>query len=134
MPSFETAIGIHGQAATLRAKRAGILAANLANADTPHYKARDIDFRSALAGFAKSGATDPNRLRRSHSTHFDVGSNGLGGHELMYRSATQASMDQNSVDPSIERAEFLDNALRYQASLRFLEGKFSSLRAALRGE
>jgi len=129
MPSLDQALGIHPQALMLRARRAEVLAANLANADTPNYQARDIDFRSVLAGEGDTG-----RLTATHSGHFAGGIDSLAGGDLMYRVPTQPSLDQNTVDVAAERARFVDNSLRYQASLRFLDGKFSGLKSALRGE
>ncbi len=129
MPSFEQALGIHPQAMTLRARRAELLAANLANADTPNYQARDIDFRTVL-----SAESDPTRLAVTNRGHFDVGGEAIMGAELMYRAPTQPSLDQNTVDVAAERARFVDNSMRYQASLRFLDDRISGLKSALRGE
>jgi flagellar basal-body rod protein FlgB len=124
------AIGIHAQTTILRARRAEVLAANLANADTPHYQARDLDFSALLND--EIGATP---LTRSHAEHLGVGDdNGLGEMELMYRVPAQASLDQNTVDVQAERAAFLDNSMRYQASLRFLSSRLSGLLNAFRGE
>lgn len=129
MPSLDQALGIHPQAMKLRAHRAQILAANLANADTPHYRARDIDFRSVL-----SNAGSTTRLAATRAGHFSDAASGYGDIDLKYREPTQASLDQNTVDVAAERARFLDNSLRYQASLRFLDGKLSGIKSALRGE
>jgi len=129
MPSFDQALGIHPQALTLRSRRAEVLAQNLANADTPHYRARDIDFRAVLAD--AGGVT---RLRATHPGHIDDGMPGSGDIDLMYRQPTQPSLDQNTVDVAAERARFVDNSLRYQASLRFLDGRLSGIKSALRGE
>ena len=130
MPSFTDALGIHPQAVTLRSRRAEILASNIANADTPGYRARDIDFRAALAGAAGRG-----EMNVTNARHFSTASAAAdGGPALMYRQPLQASVDQNSVDVQAERAAFRDNAMRYQASLTFLNGKISGLRSALRGE
>ncbi len=128
MPSFEQALGIHPQAMMLRARRAEILAANLANADTPNYQARDIDFRTVL-----SAEGDPTRLAATNRGHLSGGETVMGA-ELMYRTPSQPSLDQNTVDVDAERARFVDNSMRYQASLRFLDGRFSGLKSALRGE
>lgn len=129
MPSLDQALGIHPQALLLRAHRAEVLAANLANADTPNYRARDIDFRRVLSAHGGGAA-----LTTTHPGHFGVGVERLFGAELKYRTPMQPSLDQNTVDVSAERARFVDNSLRYQASLRFLDGRFSGLRLALRGE
>ena len=128
MPSLDQALGIHPQAMMLRAHRAEVLAANLANADTPYYQARDIEFQHILAGHGESV-----RMQTTHPGH--LGAAGpVAGADLMYRTPTQPSLDQNTVDVAAERARFVENSLRYQASLRFLDGKFSGLKTALRGE
>jgi flagellar basal-body rod protein FlgB len=127
MPSFNDALGIHADAVLLRGRRAEVLATNLANADTPGYLARDLDFR-ALLGEATAAST----LGRTHAGH--LGPAGGAGGELLYRQPLQPSLDQNTVDVQAERAAFLDNAMRYQASLTFLNGKLTGLVSALRGE
>jgi len=129
MPTLNDALGLHPTALTLRARRAEVLAANLANADTPGYRARDIDFRAVLGaegGALKMAATQPG--------HIGQGGGASNSYELQYRVPTQASLDQNSVDVQAERARFLDNAMRYQASVTFLNGRLSGLVSALRGE
>jgi flagellar basal-body rod protein FlgB len=127
--NIDQALGIHAQTTQLRARRAEILAANLANADTPHYQARDLDF-SALLDAELDGAA----LNRTDARHLALGETGDFGFELMYRSPAQTSLDQNTVDVQAERAAFLDNAMRYQASLRFLNSRLSGLLNAFRGE
>jgi flagellar basal-body rod protein FlgB len=127
--SLDQTIGIHAQSVVLRARRAEILAANLANADTPHYQARDLDFSSLLKD---EMGTD--ELVRTDGQHLALGEAGNLGAELMYRIPAQASLDQNTVDVQAERAAFLDNAMRYQASLRFLSGRFTNLLSAFRGD
>lgn len=129
MPSFEQALGIHTTAVALRSRRAEILAANLANADTPGYQARDIDFREALAE-ANSGS----KLTTTRGRHFAAPGGAPDGVNLKYRQPLHASLDQNTVDVQAERAAFLDNAMRYQASMTFLNGRISGLVNALRGE
>lgn len=129
MFDLDQAIGIHAHTAVLRARRAEILAANLANADTPHYQARDLDFSALLDNELGSAA-----LTRTDDDHFALGAPGTGDLELLYRTPAQASLDQNTVDVQAERAAFLDNAMRYQASLRFLSSRLSGLLNAFRGE
>ena len=129
MLGFDKALGVHPTTVALRARRAGVLASNMANADTPNYKARDLDFSSLL-----SHPTGARRLATTNARHLPLGPAKLFGAELMYRTPMQPSMDQNTVEIDVERAKFMDNAMRYQASMRFLDGKFSGLRAALRGE
>jgi len=131
MIDFDRHLGIHPQAAILRSQRAEVLAANLANADTPNYQARDLDFRAALENALGGG--EGFELARTSGRHLALG-DGVGGAELMYRTPTQAALDQNTVDVQAERARFADNALRYQATIRFLDSKFSGLEKAFRGE
>ncbi|MCB1749222.1 MAG: flagellar basal body rod protein FlgB [Gammaproteobacteria bacterium] len=128
MPSFDDALGIHASAVALRVRRAEILAANLANADTPGYQARDLDFRAALAA-----AAGPEVLARTQAGHLGAGG-GSADYALQYRQPLHASIDQNTVDVQAERAAFLDNAVRYQASMTFLNGRIAGLVSALRGE
>lgn len=122
--------GIHAQALNLRAQRTELLAANLANADTPGFKSRDVDFRSVL------GAQDRGvGLARTHAGH--VARGGVGGFDdvtLKYRIPQQPSLDGNTVDEQVEKSEFAANAVRYMASLQFLEKRVSGLIRTLREE
>ncbi len=132
--SLDNAFGIHAHALTLRAQRAEVLASNLANADTPGYKARDFDFREALAR-AAGEVVDGQRLalKTTHAGHLSGGS-GRGGLDLMYREPFQAAIDGNTVEAHIEQAKFLENAIQYQASFEFLNRRISSLKSALTGQ
>ena len=130
---FDKAFGIHERAVAVRAYRSTVLASNLANADTPHYKARDFDFRGALAEAMHSGRQAP-ALAATHPRHLANGTPLMAGVEMMYRVPHQDSMDGNTVDPHIEQATFMNNALRYPASLRFLDGKIKGLKSAIRGD
>lgn len=126
--SFDSALGIHPQALALRSQRAEILASNIANADTPGYKARDIDFKAVLANAdLQSGSA----LRRTHPQHIQVASTGNSA-ELLYRTPDQSSLDGNTVDIHREKSAFAENALRYQASLHFLSSKFKGIMAVLK--
>lgn len=128
--SFDSALGVHPQALSLRSQRAEILASNLANADTPGYKAKDIDFKSIMANASEQSGTS---LRRTHANHIQVGS-ATGTAETVYRVPNQSSLDGNTVDGQLEKSAFAENALRYQASLTFISGKFKGMMAALKGE
>ncbi len=127
--SFDRALGIHAEALELRERRAEVLANNLANADTPGYKARDFDFKAML------GAQVDNQMQMSmtsgkHLPPMDIAqSNGL-----KYRQPDQISLDGNTVDTQKETAEFTKNVLDFQASFRLLNGKFKALTAVLKGE
>lgn len=112
----------------LRAQRQAILAANLANADTPNYKARDLDFASALKG-ALGDATLP--LSRTSPRHLAGTATSVAAAAVRYRSAVQPSLDGNTVDPNVERAHFADNALHYQFLLERAMSTFRSAKLAL---
>lgn len=122
--------GIHATALKLRANRAELLAANIANADTPNYKARDIDFKQVLK-MANSGNGD---MSTTNSKHITLAGSSKMGAEIMYRIPNQPSLDGNTVDLQTERSAFMENSMMYQASLRFLNGKISGLMTAIRGE
>ncbi len=112
----------------LRARRQAVLAANLANADTPNYKARDLDFASALKGaIGGSGGALP--LARTSSRHIAgaAASAAAGWGAMKYRAAVQPSLDGNTVDPNVERAHFAENAMHYQF---LLERAMSIIRGA----
>lgn len=130
--NFSKALGVHEQALTLRNQRTALLANNIANADTPGYKARDLDFRQLL-----EEAGNPNRhqvdVMRTHRRHLDGVANSSSA-EVLYRVPHQASLDGNTVDEQMENAIFARHALEHQASFQFLNGKFTGLMKALRGE
>jgi len=131
--SFENAIGVHADALSLRSKRLEVLAANLVNADTPGYKARDIDFRSALN--TASTEISANQLKTTHAGHISAGAGSSSpDFEIKYRIPTQPTVDGNTVEAEVEQTEFARNATQYQASLQFLGGRFQGLRKALTGE
>jgi flagellar basal-body rod protein FlgB len=126
--NFDTALGIHPQALALREKRGEILAANLANADTPGYKARDMDFKSILK--QNMQLTQP--MERTQANHFSTQQT-FESH-VLYRNPNQASLDGNTVEANVEQAKYAENAVQYQASLQFVSNKFSGLMMALRGQ
>lgn len=127
--NFNNALSIHPQALALREKRSEILAANLANADTPDYKARDLDFKAVLGQTLSAEAG----LKRTSQGHMAPRQTVLGA-DLMYRNPHQASLDGNTVEAHIEQAKYAENAVQYQASLRFINDGFSGLMTAIRGE
>lgn len=133
--NFDAALGIHADALKVRSQRAELLAANLANADTPNFKAQDIDFRQALNNAMDNGAST--KMKTTHQNHIPftggAGSNGQLA-PVQYRMAMQDSLDGNTVDEQVEQSQFMQNAVQYQASLEFLGGKFSSLTKALKGQ
>jgi len=128
--SFDKALGIHAEALQVRSRRLELLASNLANADTPNFKARDIDFRAALNDASHGQGL---RMARTNAGHLPSGPAG-SGLEAKYRVPSQPSLDGNTVDPQLEQAAFSENAIQYQASLDFLNARFRGLRTALKGE
>ncbi|MDI9245203.1 flagellar basal body rod protein FlgB [Marinobacter sp. CHS3-4] len=129
--SLDNALGIHQQALEARVKRAEVLANNLANADTPGYKARDVDF-GAMMEKAKQDMTGLG-MNRTHENHMDTSASGPNG-ELMYRVPHQPSVDGNTVDAQQEQTRFMRNAMDYQASFQFLNGKITGIKKALSGQ
>jgi flagellar basal-body rod protein FlgB len=131
--NFDSALGIHADALRVQSQRAELLASNMANADTPNYKARDIDFQSAMK-MAASGQSQSNTMETTHSNHIKVSSSQFASLPVQYRTTVQDSLDGNTVDEQIEQAQFMQNSVQYQASLNFLGAKFSGLLSAIRGE
>ncbi len=127
--SFENAFGIHEQALKARTQRAEIIANNLANADTPHYKARDIDFKQMLQQEQQMS------LSTTRSGHISLGADdsNAAANEL-YRVPTQASLDGNTVEAEQEMARFAKNNMDFQASFTFMNSKIRGLMNAIRGE
>ncbi|ROU01566.1 flagellar basal body rod protein FlgB [Marinobacter sp. R17] len=130
--SFDNALGIHEKALNMRVQRAEILANNLANADTPGFKARDIDFKSALG--EAQGQSGELAMARTEPGHIDPDAAMSDRALLMYRNPYQPSLDGNTVDAQQEQARFMRNAMDYQASFQFLNSKFAGLTKAIKGE
>ncbi len=122
------------QALSLRSERQRLLASNIANADTPGYVARDLDFANALR--AASGGQDAARtLATSQAGH--LGSTGAGGPraaDLLYAAPSQTNLDRNTVDMDRERASFADNAVKYEATLRFINSDVRLMLSAITGQ
>jgi flagellar basal-body rod protein FlgB len=143
-PRMTDSLDFHSNALLLRAERQKVLAGNIANADTPNYASRDFDFRAALSaatgGQAGASAGGALPAAASHAGHIQNGAaQAAGGARidstvLKYRTTEQPSLDGNSVDLDRERANFADNALRYEASLRFINGSVRTMLSAIRGE
>jgi flagellar basal-body rod protein FlgB len=129
--NFNSALGIHQDALVLRARRAEVLANNIANADTPNYKARDLDFRAVLEGETAGSSLS---LQRTHAGHQAAFLAPDAAADLLYRIPQQPSVDGNTVEVQQEMARYTDNALRYQASFQFLNSKFQGLTNAIKGE
>lgn len=129
--NFEAALGIHDKALAFRSQRAEVLANNIANADTPGYQARDVDFREILAQVTTGGDMG---MKRTNSRHFSTSVDAGMGAELKYRVPMQPSIDGNTVDLQIEQAEYTDNAVAFQSSFTFLNSKLRGLMSAIKGE
>ena len=129
--NFDNALGVHQYSLGVRAQRAEVISSNIANANTPHYKAQDVNFASAM----QAASSHQKGLSMSQTTekHFDL--TALSQQHVQYRMPNQADTgDGNTVDTQKEQAAFMQNALEYQMSLGFLEGKFNGMRKALRGD
>ena len=129
--SFDKALGIHEQALNFRGQRAAVLANNIANAETPNYKARDLDFASVLAAQA-SDQGQPFAARQTHARHISTDNLVDQAAGLRFRTPLQPAIDGNTVDTQLEQAEFAKNAIDLQASFTFLNSKFKGLTSALR--
>jgi flagellar basal-body rod protein FlgB len=130
--SFDKAFGIHQYTIGARSQRAEVLAENIANADTPGYKSRDIDFSSMLEQL-QSGQNSSVSLSRTDERHMSGGSS-LDSN-LMYRNPNQSDTgDGNTVDINQERNAFMQNSLEYQTSLEFLNSKINGLMKAIKGD
>jgi len=138
--NLDTYLGVHAQALKLRSQRTEVLASNLANVDTPGYRARDIDFKSVLA--AQSGEGSPGQVQMTATKPGHIGGavgssiekGGTATPELKYRTPLAPSLDGNTVDAQLEQAQFAENSVRYQATLTFLNSKFRSLMTAITGQ
>lgn len=155
---LDDAFRFHATALDLRAQRQEILASNIANADTPNYKARDVNFRTQLAAALATGrgldgtgpralaGTGPRGLEgsgprgtagtlmRTSARHFPgTTASGVPSQSLLYRVPAQASVDGNTVEMDAERAQFADNALHYEASITLLNMQIKNLLSAIQG-
>jgi len=119
----------------LRSHRQELLASNIANADTPHYKARDIDFKSALASaMGAAGTVAPVSLARTHAGHQGAAGVTPFGAALQYRTEYQGAVDGNTVNMDIERAAFAENAMQTEALMTFINRRFQGLGRAISGQ
>jgi flagellar basal-body rod protein FlgB len=127
---FDNIFGIHEQALLLHGQRVSVLATNLANADTPNYKARDIDFTAVLAHTDDA----PLSLNVTQAAHIPMNDGGSPAADLKYRNPYQASLDGNTVEMPVEQAAFSENNVRYQASLMFINLRIAELQLAINGQ
>ena len=132
---LDDALRFHQTALGLRAQRQQLLASNIANADTPNYKARDVDFSKALQGALERNGAPAQPMARTASGHLaPQGKVTIGGLEPQYRTTVQGSVDGNTVDMDVERNQFTDNAIRYEASLTMINGQIKKLLTAIQGQ
>ncbi|MDR2787792.1 MAG: flagellar basal body rod protein FlgB [Candidatus Accumulibacter sp.] len=130
---IDNAFFFQQQALGLRAHRQQVLAGNIANADTPNYKARDFDFTTALQQAVAGRDEGSLSMMRTHARHLP----GTGGEDeprLMYRTPVQDSADGNTVEMDVERTQFTDNAIRYEAGLSFITHQVKMLLAATQSQ
>ena len=136
--NLDTYIGVHADALKLQSKRMEVIADNLANSDTPGYKARDIDFRAAMANAGGAGeaggASAPVKLATTNPGHLGTDLTTDANANLKYRVPLAPALDGNTVDAQQEQAAFADNTVRYQATLTFLSSRFKSLMTAITGQ
>ncbi len=127
---LQNIFGIHEQALLLYGQRTSVIATNLANGDTPNYKARDIDFSAVLSHTDDSAlplaTTQPDQIQLTNGA--------MGDASLKYRNPYQASLDGNTVEMPVEQAAFAENNVRYQASLQFINNTISELTLAINGQ
>jgi flagellar basal-body rod protein FlgB len=136
--NLDAYLGVHPDALKLYGRRTEVLATNLANADTPNYRARDIDFRTALAAAGSSSPGEPGKdvkLAATHPGHLTTSATGTAQTpDLKYRVPLAPSLDGNTVDVQMEQAAFAQNAVHFQATLTFLSARFRGLMTAITGQ
>ena len=133
--SLDQYLGVHAAALDVRARRTELIANNIANADTPGYKARDIDFREAMARASGDKTTGGVHLSTTQAGHIGgaASADAATGPDLKYRTPLAPALDGNTVDTQLEQAAFAENAVRYQATITFLNNKFRGLLTAITG-
>jgi len=131
MNALDNYLATHATAVRLRSTRAKLIAGNLANADTPGYRARDIDFSKALSRAVSN--TSSLRPVATHSSHIPL-RGGSVAPKPVFRDGPEGSLDENTVNSEFERIRFADNEVRYRASVQFITGRLSGLMRAIRGE
>ncbi|MGZ0018299.1 flagellar basal body rod protein FlgB [Nitrosomonas sp. wSCUT-2] len=126
-------LNYHHQALSLRVARQELLSSNVANADTPNFKAKDIDFNSLLNQKLSSTSNLQGKLalNTTSTMHINSSAAGIFGDNILYRVPLQPSADGNTVDMDMERTRFADNAIKYDASITFLNNEFRNLVSAM---
>lgn len=136
MDKLDKELHFNREALNLRVQRQKVLANNIANADTPGFKARDIDFAKELQRATKGGAQGSSGLKMATTSerHFKGSLSGMSSSSLKYRIPDQVSLDGNTVDMDRERSQFVDNNVRHEASLKMLSSSISRLKSAMQSE
>ena len=135
---LDSALDFHQTALRVRGQRQELIAANIANADTPNYKARDIDFKAAMQNALSGNESAIFNVAKTSAQHIDgipssgISSNGSSG-EPLFRPIIQGSVDGNTVDMDVERNQFADNGIRYEASLTMINAQLKKMLAAIQG-
>jgi flagellar basal-body rod protein FlgB len=132
--NLDAHIGVHADALRVRSQRAEVIARNLANADTPQFKARDLAFREALRAAGDPGTVSLATTRAGHMGGPGAADGGVEGAALKYRTPLAPSLDGNTVDVQVEQASFAENAVRYQATLTFINSRLKGLMTAITGQ
>ncbi|MDR1855177.1 MAG: flagellar basal body rod protein FlgB [Azoarcus sp.] len=128
-------LAVHRTALNLQAYRQQLLASNIANADTPHYKARDLKFRDALdAATGRRRGEKPLPLARTHPRHLEEKKKTAPEDFVRFRTEFQSAVDGNTVDMDTERAAFAENSVHYEASVTFINGLLRSMQSAITGQ
>lgn len=126
-------LNLQTQALVLRSERQRLIASNIANAETPGYVARDLDFQAALREATGETAVK-GQLQATHASHRTPTAGARAEPHLLYATPSQTNLDNNTVDMDRERASFADNAVKYEATLRFVNGQVSTLMSAIKGQ
>lgn len=132
MSDFSKNFEVYSRALDVRTQRHQVLASNIANADTPNYKARDFDFQGAMQNALAGRIGGSLRLARTAGAHLGGGGDGTPA-ALQYRTTTQAAVDGNTVDMDVERAHMAENAMQYQILTQLIGDKFRGLKSAMVG-
>ncbi len=127
-------LNFHGQALSLRSERQRLLASNIANADTPGYVARDMNFAQALREASGASTNGAAALATSKAGHLPGNAGARAEANLLYANASQTNLDRNTVDMDRERANFADNSVKYEATLRFINGNVRTMLDAIKGQ
>ncbi|MCI1193008.1 flagellar basal body rod protein FlgB [Calidifontimicrobium sp. SYSU G02091] len=133
LPRLGQVLDFQSQALLLRAERQRLIASNIANADTPGYQAREMDFAQALRE-ATAGVAPAGTVARTAPGHIAPAASLGGERHLRWAAASQTSLDGNTVDMDRERASFADNAVKYEAALRFINGSVRTMLDAIKGQ